>query len=117
MSVCIDAPSLAIAILYSVHERTYVEQIETAYTYASQELLHLMIRDHDLLGHLHSMKHCFLLDQGDLIVHFMDMAEGELSKPMADILPQRLESLLEVSASYCRSNGGMMCLNPILLGP
>ena len=89
-----------VAIRYSVQERTYVEQIETAYTYASQELLQLMIRDHDLLGHLHSMKHCFLLDQGDLIVHFMDMAEGELSKPMADILPQRLESLLEVCSYY-----------------
>ena len=82
---------------YSVQERHYVEQVERAYTYASQELLQLMIRDHDLLGHLHSMKHCFLLDKGDLLVHFMDMAEEELGKPMADILPQRLESLLEVS--------------------
>ena len=74
-----------------------MEQIEKAYTYASQELLQLMTRVHDLLGHLRSMKHCFLLDQGDLLVHFMDMAEDELAKPMADILPQRLESLLEVS--------------------
>ncbi len=81
---------------YSVQERTYVEQIERAHTYASQELLLLMTRDHDLLGHLRSMKHCFLLDQGDLLVHFMDMAESELVKPMSDILPQRLESLLEV---------------------
>lgn len=73
-----------------------MEQIERAYTYASQQLLQLMTRDEDLLGHLRSMKHCFLLDQGDLLVHFMDLAEGELAKPMADILPQRLESLLEV---------------------
>ncbi len=96
---------------YSVQERSYVEQIEKAHTYASQELLLLMTRDHDLLGHLRSMKHCFLLDQGDLLVHFMDMAETELAKPMADILPQRLESLLEV---YCMGRGGRLLATPTI---
>ncbi len=31
------------------------------------------------------------------MVHFLDMAQEELCKPMADILPQRLESLLELA--------------------
>ena len=29
-----------------------------------------------------SVKHYFLLDQGDFIVQFMDMAEDEMKKPM-----------------------------------
>jgi len=28
------------------------------------------------------VKHYFLLDQGDFIVQFMDMAEDEMKKPM-----------------------------------
>lgn len=56
-----------------------------------------MIRGHDLPGHLRSIKHYFLLDQGDLFVHFMDMAGEELRKPMTEIPPSRLESLLELA--------------------
>ncbi len=33
-----------------------------------------------------SIKHFFLLDQGDFIVQFMDMAEDEMKKTMDDIL-------------------------------
>lgn len=43
------------------------------------------------------MKHYFLLDQGDFIVQFMDMADEELKKNINDIMPTRLESLLELS--------------------
>ena len=84
-------------IQYSVQERSYVEQIEKAHVYASKQLLEMMIRDQDLFGYLHSIKHYFLLDQGDLLVHFMDMAQDELYKPMKEILSQRLQSLLELA--------------------
>lgn len=43
------------------------------------------------------MKHYFLLDQGDFIVQFMDMAEEELQKDIDYIMPTRLESLLELA--------------------
>lgn len=82
---------------YSSHERSYVDTIEQAYTFASKSLLELMMDEEDLLGYLHSLKHYFLMDQGDLMVHFLDMAQAELCKPMAEILPQRLESLLELA--------------------
>ena len=82
---------------YSVHERDYVDTIENAYTYASKSLLELMINGEDLMGYLLSLKHYFLMDQGDLMVHFLDMAQEELVKPMAEILPRRLEALLELA--------------------
>ena len=82
---------------YLTQEGGYSHTIHQAYAFASKSLLQLMLEGEDLLGHLRSLKHYFLVDQGDLLVHFMDMAEEELSKPMADILPQRLESLLELA--------------------
>lgn len=84
-------------VVYTVKERHYVDQIEMAHTYASKLLLDLLIDKVDLLPRLRSMKHYFLLDQGDFIVQFMDMAEEEMKKHMEEIMPQRLESLLELA--------------------
>lgn len=84
-------------LCYAPLGRDYVDTIEKAYTFASKSLLELMMEGEDLMGHLHSLKHYFLMDQGDLMVHFLDMAQEELAKPMADILPQRLEALLELA--------------------
>lgn len=91
------APANATDISYTVEEMRYVKQIEQAYKYASQQLLDLIMHKEDLLGYLRSIKHYFLLDQGDLFVHFMDLAQDELYKPMADILPARLQTLLELA--------------------
>ena len=74
---------------YSVHERQYIEQIKAAHSHASRKLLDLILVERDLRGYLHSIKHYFLLDQGDLFVHFMDSAGEELARPMVDILPTR----------------------------
>ena len=76
-------------IQYSVHERQYIEQIQEAHSHASRKLLDLVLVERDLRGHLLSIKHYFLLDQGDLFVHFMDSAGEELARPMVDILPTR----------------------------
>jgi len=38
-----------------------------------------------------------MLDQGDFVVQFMDMTDGELKMPVNKISEQRLESLLELS--------------------
>lgn len=82
---------------YSVKEGQYVERIEEAYTHASRTLLAVMMKERDLLGHLRSIKHYYLVDQGDFFVHLMDMAEGELRKTASDISLVRLESLLELA--------------------
>ncbi|XP_052126076.1 gamma-tubulin complex component 2-like isoform X1 [Frankliniella occidentalis] len=89
---------------YTIAESEYVEAIEQAYCFASQTLLDLLIKEYDLMGRLRSVKHYFLHDQGDFIVQLMDMCEGELSKNINDIVPHRLESLLELALRTSTAN-------------
>lgn len=67
-------------IVYCLKERDYVDHIERAYEYASRTLLDLLMTERKLLYRLRSIKHYFLLDQGDFFVGFMDLAENELRK-------------------------------------
>ena len=93
-------------LTYSVEEKDYSSRIESAYQSASRQLLGLLLHDANLLGHMESVKHFFLMDQGDFIVQFMDMAEDELQKCVEDTNPTRLNSLLElaIKTSILRSD-------------
>ena len=51
-----------------------------------------------------SIKHYFLLDAGDFIVQFMDMTEEEMKQDMDNIMPTRLESLLELALRTSTAN-------------
>lgn len=44
------------------------------------------------------------MDQGDFYVHFMDLTEEELKKPVEDIIPTRLEALLELALRMSTAN-------------
>ncbi|GFR43941.1 hypothetical protein Agub_g5080, partial [Astrephomene gubernaculifera] len=50
-----------------------------------------------LLAVLRSIKHFFLLDQGDVLVSIMEVADEELCKPAKAINRTRLQSLLEMA--------------------
>lgn len=78
-------------------EQNYVNIITDAYTFASKALLELVMDDNDLMGHLLSVKRYFLLQQGDFIVQFMDACESEMMKSVDEIVPMRLENLLELT--------------------
>ncbi|KAK2144922.1 hypothetical protein LSH36_719g00006 [Paralvinella palmiformis] len=95
---------LAEEIVYTLTERKYFEHIENAYNYASKLLLDLLMEEKELLARLKSIKHYFLLDQGDFIVQFLDMAEEEMKKPMEEIIPTRLETLLELALRTSTAN-------------
>jgi gamma-tubulin complex component 2 len=82
---------------YDNGERSNIDSIENAYHFSSKALLDLLLRDHQLLQRLKSLKHYFLVDQGDFFVHFMDAAEDELRRSTSDISTVRLEFLLESS--------------------
>ncbi|KAL4203414.1 hypothetical protein AMTRI_Chr01g127800 [Amborella trichopoda] len=75
----------------------YLECINSAYEFASGELLNLIKQKYDLMGKLRSMKHYFLLDQGDFLVHFMDIARDELAKKPDTISVEKLQSLLDLA--------------------
>ncbi|XP_053306596.1 gamma-tubulin complex component 2 [Spea bombifrons] len=91
-------------IIYTLKERAYVEQIEKAYSYASKVLLDFLMEEKELVARLRSIKHYFLMDQGDFFVHFMDLTEEELKKTVEDIIPTRLEALLELALRMSTAN-------------
>eukprot|EP01116_Phalansterium_solitarium_P012776 TRINITY_DN2935_c0_g1_i1.p1 TRINITY_DN2935_c0_g1~~TRINITY_DN2935_c0_g1_i1.p1 ORF type:complete len:812 (-),score=349.12 TRINITY_DN2935_c0_g1_i1:98-2533(-) len=93
----VDIDIVAQRLVYTPNEREYVEKIETAYEFASRKLLDLLLGKYQLLPRLRSIKHYFLLDQGDFFVHFMDIAADELKKPAEAVAVSKLESLLGLS--------------------
>ncbi|XP_071055793.1 gamma-tubulin complex component 2-like isoform X1 [Onthophagus taurus] len=84
-------------IEYKLEEKHYIEAIENAYKIASQTLLDLVMKEQDLVGRLKSVKHYFLLDQGDFIVTFLSLCEKELSKNINDVIQARLDSLMDLA--------------------
>lgn len=101
----VDCP-FAGAIVFSSSESVYEELIDKAHGYASQMLLDLFVRENDLQNRLISLKHYFLMDQGDFFVDFMDVAEEELKLRADKLSLSRLESLLHLSlqTSTCSSD-------------
>ncbi|KAK8464606.1 hypothetical protein PHAVU_010G031700 [Phaseolus vulgaris] len=75
----------------------YLECIKAAYNFASSELLNLIKEKYDLTGRLKSIKHYLLLDQGDFLVHFMDIARDELAKKPDEVSVEKLQSLLDLA--------------------
>lgn len=84
-------------IEYRADEKPYIHAIEKAYSFASHTLLNLVLKENDLIGRLKSVKHYFLLDQGDLIVAFLTLCDKELNKDISDVIKGRLESLLDLA--------------------
>lgn len=78
-------------------DQHYINHINDAYVYSSKALMELIMDDHDLMGHLLSVKRYFLLQQGDFIVQFMDACEHELMQSVDKVIPIRLENLLELT--------------------
>ncbi|KAF5833568.1 Spc98 family-domain-containing protein [Dunaliella salina] len=80
-------------------QSSFVQDIMAAHARASASLLHLLRSEQGvgLLTWLRSLKHFFMLDQGDLVVHLAEAAREELDKPVRDISRPRLQSLLELA--------------------
>lgn len=110
------APTASSASSLSVlgDDQNYRTHIASSYRYASQQLLHVLVNDNDLMGHLLSMKRYLLLHQGDFINQFMDATEMELAKNVDKVLPMRLENLLGLtlrlsSTKYDKYNDDLHC--------
>eukprot|EP01052_Picozoa_sp_SAG31_P031681 SAG31_NODE_3383_length_4335_cov_2.093012_3_plen_235_part_00 len=84
-------------LVYTSNAREYTQNIQAAHDFASSKLLQLMMDELKLVQRLRSLKRFFLLDQGDFFVHFMDVADSELSKNIADISLAKLRSMLDLS--------------------
>ena len=67
------------------------------YTLASQAFRSHLLHDAGLLECLESVRRYVLLGQGDFLVHFLDSASAELSKPARLVRKEKLASLLELA--------------------
>lgn len=85
------------SLTFSHSDQNYVGFINKAYDFASRTLLELLMKENDLMGYLQSVKRYFLLQQGDFVAQFMDSCEQELSKNVDQVIPMRLENLLELT--------------------
>ncbi|OQS06534.1 gamma-tubulin complex component [Thraustotheca clavata] len=96
----------AATIPHADSARRFDELVEKAHAYASKLLVDLLMQEHDLMNRLRSIKHYFLMDQGDFFVDFMDAAEPELNLRADKLLASRLETLLHLSlqTSTCASD-------------
>uniref|UniRef100_A0A1A9W9K4 Gamma-tubulin complex component n=1 Tax=Glossina brevipalpis TaxID=37001 RepID=A0A1A9W9K4_9MUSC len=79
---------------FSPTNQNHITVIENAYRFASKNLLEVLLKENDLMGHLMSVKRYLLLQQGDFISEFMDACEEELAKNVDKVLPMKLENLL-----------------------
>jgi hypothetical protein len=58
-----------------------------------------MERELGLGSTLAALKHYFLLDRGDLLMTFLDTADGELGKPATEASLGRLQALLDLGTN------------------
>jgi gamma-tubulin complex component 2 len=75
----------------------FLENINSAYSYANTSLLNLLITTHALPARLRSLKHYFFLDRSDFFTHFLDLASYELKKSSKLVSLTKLQSLLDLS--------------------
>eukprot|EP00615_Pteridomonas_danica_P004166 CAMPEP_0114331884 /NCGR_PEP_ID=MMETSP0101-20121206/2714_1 /TAXON_ID=38822 ORGANISM="Pteridomonas danica, Strain PT" /NCGR_SAMPLE_ID=MMETSP0101 /ASSEMBLY_ACC=CAM_ASM_000211 /LENGTH=794 /DNA_ID=CAMNT_0001462375 /DNA_START=60 /DNA_END=2441 /DNA_ORIENTATION=+ len=87
-----------------LNEGAFSESIERAFKFASSTLLDVLLNQNQLILRLRSMKHYFLMDEADLYVIFMDLAEQELKQPFHSVSQSRVESLLQMAVLSSASN-------------
>ncbi|KAH7912889.1 Spc98 family-domain-containing protein [Hygrophoropsis aurantiaca] len=71
--------------------------IEDAYTHANSTLLHLLLKDQQLIPRLRSFKRYFFLSQSSFLTHLLDLAHTELKKPAKSASIVKLQSLLDLA--------------------
>lgn len=91
------APPAPAALTYSSNARVYAQLVEEAYASSSQRVLELLVDEKQLMQRLRSIKRFFLLEQGDWLVHFLDLAHEELSKDAGHASKSRLDSMLALA--------------------
>ncbi|CAH1435904.1 unnamed protein product [Lactuca virosa] len=82
-----------------------LDQVTTHKSHGSYHTGFEMLEHHpkkkyDLIGKLNSINHYLLLDQGDFLVHFMDIAPDELDKTPNEISVEKLQSLLDLALAF-----------------
>ncbi|KAM7350454.1 gamma-tubulin ring protein 84 isoform 2-T2 [Cochliomyia hominivorax] len=97
-------PPQTMNLQFSPTNQNHITVIQNAYRFASKNLLEVLLKENDLMGHLMSVKRYLLLHQGDFITQFMDACEDELAKNVDKVLPMKLENLLGLTLRLSSAN-------------
>ncbi|KAK9499337.1 hypothetical protein O3M35_002390 [Rhynocoris fuscipes] len=84
-------------IKYSSKVNKYLDIIKRAYIHSSSSLLYYMLDKYKLVQRFGLMKKYFLIQQGDFIAQILDTCDKELCKPVFDIIPSRLKTLVDMA--------------------
>jgi len=79
------------------NEREIIERIEAVHAWANTQLLNLIVHESGVISHLRSLKQYFLLEQGNWVENFMDLAQEELNKKPNEIAEWKLKSKLDIA--------------------
>jgi gamma-tubulin complex component 2 len=93
----------------SFDDPRFLENVNTAYAYANESLMRLLLTTHALPARLRSMKHYFFLDPSDYFSYFLELGASELRKPVASVNTGKLQSLLDL---VLRQPGSIVSLDP-----
>lgn len=74
----------------------FLDNVNSAYAYANESLLKLLVTTHSLPARLTSFKHYFFLDQSDFFSYFLELGASELRKPVKGVNTTKLQSLLDL---------------------
>ena len=68
-----------------------------AFEFANKQIIELLFKKEDLLGRLRTIKQFFMMESGDFFIHFLELAEEELSKSAKLVSKEKVESLLDMA--------------------
>lgn len=74
----------------------FLENINSAYTYANASLLNLLLTKNSLTTRFRSLKHYFFLDRSDFFSYFLELSASELRKLAKHVNEGKLQSLLDL---------------------
>jgi gamma-tubulin complex component 2 len=80
----------------SFDDNRFLDNVNSAYAYANESLLNLLLTTHALPARLRSLKHYFFLDQSDFFSYFLELGASELRKPVKSVNTSKLQSLLDL---------------------
>ena len=80
----------------SFDDNRFLDNVNSAYAYANESLLNLLLTTHALPARLRSLKHYFFLDRSDFFSYFLELGASELRKPVKSVNTSKLQSLLDL---------------------
>ena len=80
----------------SFDDNRFLDNVNSAYAYANESLLNLLLTTHALPARLRSLKHYFFLDRSDFFSYFLELGASELRKPVKAVNTSKLQSLLDL---------------------